>query len=78
MVYFILYIANLLGTVLSKKKKERQHMNKNIKLKGKLWVLFSWPVILAVLLVFFNIVAYIYDVKSGVIFSGFVPYNTNE
>ena len=47
-------------------------MKKNIKLKGKIWVLFSWPLLLMVLLVLFNIWAYIYDVRSGLIITGFL------
>ena len=47
-------------------------MKKNIKLKGKLWALFSWPILLSLVLVLFNIGAYIYDIKCGCIMSGFL------
>lgn len=47
-------------------------MKKNIKLKGKAWVLFSWPLLLGVLLVLFNICAYIYDKGNGMMITGFV------
>lgn len=47
-------------------------MNKKIKLKGKLWVLFSWPLFLTLLLVLLDIGAYIYDVKCGMVISAFL------
>ena len=47
-------------------------MKKNIKLKGKAWVLFSWPLLLGVLLVVLNIGVYIYDIRSGMMMTGFV------
>ena len=47
-------------------------MKKNIRLKGKAWALFSWPLLLGALLVLFNIAAYISDIRSGAIITGFV------
>ncbi len=47
-------------------------MKKKIKLRGKLWLLFSWPLLLTILLILLNIGAYIYDVKCGVVISVFL------
>ena len=47
-------------------------MNKNVKLKGKLWTLFHWPLILIIPLVLINIGAYINNVKAGLAVSVFL------
>ncbi len=50
-------------------------MAKNIKFKGKLWVHFSWPLMVAVLLAVVNLSLYIYDVETGAVASCVVlPY----
>ena len=47
-------------------------MNKNVKLKGKLWTLFHWPLILIIPLVLINIGAYINSAKVGLAVSVFL------
>ena len=50
-------------------------MNKKIKFKGKMGIIFNWPVIITIVLVILNIGVYVYDVKSGVIVSFFIAVN---
>ena len=46
-------------------------MKNNVKLKGKLRTYLYWPLILTGLLVILNIFIYVYDLKAGVVFTGF-------
>lgn len=46
-------------------------MNKSIKFKGKLWVHFNWPLLIALLFAAANISVYFYDTKCGMIVSAF-------
>lgn len=46
-------------------------MSNKIKFKGKLWVHFNWPLIVALLFSVANIGVYFYDVKSGITVSVF-------
>ena len=46
-------------------------MNKKIKFKGKMWVHFNWPLLLALIFAVANIGIYFYDVNSGVVVSLF-------
>ena len=47
-------------------------MNKGIRLKGKLWVHFNWPLLVALLLALTNMAVYAYDVESGLVVSWFL------
>ena len=46
-------------------------MNKSIKFKGKLWIHFNWPLLIALLFAVANISVYFYDTKCGMIVSAF-------
>ena len=46
-------------------------MNKKIKFKGKMWVHFNWPLLLALIFALANIAVYFYDINSGVVVSLF-------
>ena len=47
-------------------------MNNKIKFKGRLGLFFSWPVIIAAVMLVLNLGLYVYDVKSGAIVSFFL------
>ena len=47
-------------------------MKSSIKIKGKLKTILYLPLVMTMLLVLFNVLVYVEDVKVGAMFSGFV------